>query len=516
MRPFLRCYDDALPVNPTGPVSPSRDPFYRMFGVICAFAIVRLWVLPIANSFWLDETLIAWTIREDFASIIPRAFISLQSIAFCMLEWVVARFSTSEISLRLPSLLAACGTLYLYYRMGVEAADREFGFVLAGLFIAAPAAILEAPNARPYALALFLHTAAVLWLLRWMRSGRWTHGFAWIVCATVAVHFHHLFVTALPMEVIFLIWRIAANATPIRAKHLAGFNVLGVLFLLPALPQALVLSEQRALLSYAGRPTKEALLLTLFPIGVVCSSVIVGLMEWLGGRKPRWLADRPGKPETLLAVLLFVVPTFLYFAASHLTSARIFETRYLLPTFPGLVLLWGWIVRGLEPASFRRLALVGVPAVSLLWVGGFSAIPDYHGEDWRGAARAIPNDVDALVVFPGLVETRRLDWLEAPERKAYFLAPVSTYREDPPQLATFILPFEFEVTDKAYVENLVSTELRSRRKIAVLTRGFFAGPIWDEWLLRRLTREGFREGSGSKFDSIQLRLFERNPSPRAN
>src|SRR5579863_6894943 len=142
-------------------------------GVLGIIAVVRLWVLPLHNSFWLDESLIAWIVRNGFAQITPAASADLQSIGFCWLEWAFSGlFGPSEIALRLPSLLAAIGSLYIYYRLGTEFIDRETGIIFAAFFLSLPQVALETPNARPYSVGLLAEASALLWLQRWLRTTR--------------------------------------------------------------------------------------------------------------------------------------------------------------------------------------------------------------------------------------------------------------------------------------------------------------------------------------------------------
>src|SRR5216684_4514127 len=98
------------------PPSPRRDWFPAILAAILAAAVFRLWLQRLNYSFWLDETLISWTIRDGVSQVIPHAFISLQSIAFCLLEWFVSLFGgTNELALRLLPVAAGIATLAVFY-----------------------------------------------------------------------------------------------------------------------------------------------------------------------------------------------------------------------------------------------------------------------------------------------------------------------------------------------------------------------------------------------------------------
>src|SRR5438105_15417295 len=80
--------------------------------VMGGLALGRLWLLPLGNSFWLDESVIACIVRGSFRSVVTQAFIGAQSVAFCVIEWLVRSVGSSEAVLRLPSVLASIGSLY--------------------------------------------------------------------------------------------------------------------------------------------------------------------------------------------------------------------------------------------------------------------------------------------------------------------------------------------------------------------------------------------------------------------
>jgi hypothetical protein len=465
--------------------------------------------MPLPKSFWLDETLIAWTIQGGFGQIFRNAFVSLQSIAFCMVEWVAARAgAVSEIGLRLPSLAAAVASLYVYYRIGVEILDRETGLFLAALYVTLPGVAVEVPNARPYSLALLLEAAALLWLLRWLRSGRLSEGLLWAACAAGAGHLHHLFVIAYPVEVAFSLWRIFKGS---KAKYwqLVLCCVINAVLLLPAIPQASVMFSQRNLLSYARQPDFLNLLQALTPSYLIFAVALVAALGWASGDRPCWMRPKAGREAAALGALVLCVPCSAFFAVSWLTETRLFESRYLLLTTPGFVLLWGWLLRGVEPASVRRISLIATLAIMAIRIGGISVVPSYPGEDWRSAVRSMPNS-GGVLVYSGLVESRRIDWLQSAERRGYLAAPLIVYRPDISPSESFVLPFNHGDSEQAYVEGLLAGPLRERERITVVVRAAFSGPVWLSWLSQRLTSTGFRRMREEEFSAVQVAVFVRD------
>jgi hypothetical protein len=489
--------------------SARRDWFPAVLCAVLAGAAVRLWIQPMGNRFWLDETLIVWTIRDGAARIVPHAFISLQSIAFCALEWLVMQAGGArEAILRLPSTAAAIATLYVYYRIGTEAVDRELGLILPALYMAMPSVALEASTARPYALALLAHAAALLWLLRWLRSGRLRDGVWWAVCAAAACHFHQLFAIAVPLEGVVVLWRVfKGGAVTWRQFVLCALGL--AILLLPAIPQALVMRRMGRLLSFAAQPTAITLVMPLAPIGLLFAAALVAAAAWAAGKSPGWARPNSGVEAAWLGAVLLIVPAAGFFALSRLTEIRLFESRYLLPAAPGFVLFWGWLLRCVQPAGVRRISLVASLAISVLLTAGLSPAVDYRREDWRSAVRSLP-DSGAMLVYSGLVETRHLNWLQAPERWGYLAAPVDVYRPGLSPQDAFLVPFDFDSSGRAYVERLAAGLLPGRDTIAVIARRSFSGPAWVSWLSQFLAGAGFAQTRRAAYGAVEVRVFERS------
>ncbi len=473
--------------------------------------MIRLWVMPITNSFWLDETTITWAIRDGFWPIFAKVTKTPQSVAFCILEWLVARTAgVSETALRLPSVAAAVGALYIYYRIGVEFLDREAGFTFAAIYITLQQVSIEVPNARPYSLALLLHVAALFWLLRWVRDGRILHGLLWIICAIVAGQFHHFFLIALPLEAAFLAWCIFRNR-PIKIGHLALCAFVGAILFAPAIPQILSMSQQVTSLYFAEKPPFSALFLMCAPIYVLPAVALLVYVERTEKKVTSWTAPK-ATDLAVLGALIMTVPIVVFFVLARMTSVQLFAPRYLLPTVPGLVLLWGWLLHGINSVIVRLGSLVAGLITAMLITGQFSAVPDYQKEDWRSAVRSLP-DSGALLVYSGLVETRHVDWLRQPERWGYLIAPVLAYRPRVTVDDGFVLPFDFGASDQGYVEELISGPLRDRSNITIIVRRSFWGPEWIHWASDRLRRSGFRLVRESQYGRVQVDVFQRVLAP---
>ena len=476
--------------------------------IIAVLAVIRLWVMPLWNSFWLDETLTVWAIRGGFWKIFQVVPSTPESIAFCVVEWLTGRLAgLHEATLRLPSLAAAIGALYIYYRLGVEFIDRSAGLSLAALYITLYEVAIEVPNARPYSVALLAESAALLWLLRWLRDGRLRDGILWMTCAVVAGHFHQFFLTVLPLEAGFVLWHVYRRPC-VRTWQLVVCGLTGIALSAPAIPQLLSISRQARTLSWAPQPAFLDLFLAVTPIYVLPVVALLVLLEWFEGKHLRWVAASQPSDAVALGSLLLFVPTAIAFVLSRFTEVHVFHARWLLPTVPGAILLWGWLLHRIDSPFIRQMSLAGGLVASIVVTGGLSPVPDYRQEDWRSAVQSLP-DSGAMLVYSTFPQARRLDSLQQPESWSYLMAPVLAYRPNVQPEDTFAMPFDFGPAGQEYMERLITTRIKPRDSVPILKRQSFAGPAWVSWVSDRLERAGFRQIRRSAYGRVHVEVFQR-------
>jgi hypothetical protein len=461
--------------------------------------------MPLANSFWVDESLTMWMIHKG-----PSSIPAHQSAVFAYIEWVAsALLGTSEWAMRMPSILAALACIFVFYRLGEEVLDAQAGVLFAGLFLSNPQVNLLIPDARPYALAALTHATALLFLFRWLRTRRMQAGVLWMICAALAAHLQHLFLFALPVEATLALWHLRKEI-PARAGQLAGITVLGVLLLVPVLQDMRALAGQAVQFGSTGVPGYWDFLREMLPLYLALAAALVVALEWASGVRPRWRLPAGSAEALWFGLALYLFPHLLFFGVTRAGLTQLYASRFLLFGLPGLVIFAGVLIRGLDPPRIRHFVMTGLLGMSILWVGGLHAIPDYHQEGWRSSVRSLP-DSGGLLLYSGLVEGRDLSWLRQPDHWTYAAAPALTYRPSLQPRDVGLLPYEFDLAGQSYVKGLLSGPLQGRETLSLLVRSFpeGMGPLWIEWVGARLREAGYQETSRSEDGFVTVRVFRR-------
>jgi hypothetical protein len=89
------------------------------------------------------------------------------------------------------------------------------------------------------------------------------------------------------------------------------------------------------------------------------------------------------------------------------------------------------------------------------------------------------------------------------------MAPVLAYRPNVQPEDTFAMPFDFGPAGQEYMERLITTRIKPRDSVTILTRQSFAGPAWVSWVSDRLERAGFRQIRRSAYGRVHVEVFQR-------
>lgn len=461
-----------------------RRPHLLVAAALAGVVIAFRWVPQLRSSLWLDETGTVWLLQGGLADSISNA-LQYQggSPLFYVVEWATtALFGTSELALRLPSLVAMGLTAWFVFLLGRRLFDAGAGAVAALVYVSLPLVGFAAGDARPYALASMALTGSALALVRWLDSAKPAHAIAYVVAFAATVYLHYMFALPLVAQGIYVLAR--RGRTPAGDRQIVLVYAAAAAALVPAVPTLLRVVGQRGLLSNPFPLTPSQLIAELLPLSLVLVLVVGGVGAALVWR-PRRGARVDLSDGSIVFLLAWFAVTFVGLVAISVAgSATVLVPRYFVSVLPALALLAGAFVTRLG-AVWPQVALVA--AVAVVSIVRFPASP-HTAENWRAAAaleRELVDDPDTpVLLFAGFVEARRLDWLEDSERSSYLNAPATAYPFEGDVIA---LPFGVNDESQPYMEDLVRDRLLGEEEFLVVTRGIDSA---SRWLDGRLGPEG--------------------------
>jgi hypothetical protein len=504
-----------LPASGLSTNPPDRpSPNLKIYVALAGAAVVRLWIMPMTASLWLDETITYWTACKGMSAAISRSqFWPGQNVLYSLIAALALRLGgNSEVALRFPSLLAAFGTMWLLFRLGTRLLDRETGLLAVVVFVSLQEMSETAANARPYAIALLLVVGSMLQLVRWLDTGRARNLLGYVILAAAIPYFHYLFATVFFVHAAYAIYRSRGE----RRVGMAGLLtavVLVAILLSPLIWNAIHANHISAASSISPTPDFEKLVSSLMP-AVLGSGIFAGLLlgyVWFRQvRAEEHLQPAPG--TTLLLICWLVIPIVACFAVSRFTGFRIFVSRYYLPAFPALALLVAWAIRSLLSEKTRVCVAGGVVAAALLSFGTHHLRVNPHLEDWRAAAQTIRDagidENTPVLVRTGLVETEKPIWGLEIDRDSPLLAPLSRY---PIPGRIILVPARFSDESVRYMDDVASRILEPSGLFLYLARD--VSDSFEPWLSGRLSGRGFVVSKVGHADGVSVFQFRRPAAP---
>ncbi|MEA3005605.1 MAG: mannosyltransferase, partial [Acidobacteriaceae bacterium] len=170
---------------------------YAIYSIILAISI-SIWLFAIRTPLWLDETVSIYLIKGGFAGIISRQVWPDSPVYSCLLWLWTKALGTSEISLRISSLLPMLLAVYLLYRAARELFERDLAILAAVIFCLHPIIISASIDVRPYAFAALAVNATILVLVLLRNNNTtWMAALFGLLAASI-VQFQLLFASILP------------------------------------------------------------------------------------------------------------------------------------------------------------------------------------------------------------------------------------------------------------------------------------------------------------------------------
>ncbi|WP_321419160.1 glycosyltransferase family 39 protein [uncultured Methanomethylovorans sp.] len=402
----------------------SDNYFLLLFGITLLGFFLRLYRLGY-QSIWLDEGASFGYIQDTFAGTWSKAIESSQAPLHMIILHFMDLFSSSEFSLRLPSVIFGTLTIPITYLMGKRLFGKEEGIISAFLLSISMMHLWYSQEARMYAqMVLFASLSLYLFYVAVHDNDKKIWVF-YVIFSTLAFYSHYYAVFVFIPEVLFyLLFYVLIPAYKEKSlslqdiSSLKGFLLAMLALFISTLP-LMVPFIQQAISRTSGTPTwgigQSAsfvpTMLVEFSTRVTLSSVLFILLFIIG----LIIAGIRQKEQCAYLAIYIFIPL----VASYILAASMpFSPRYLLFLLPAYLVFVSRGITGiadrLSPSKKIKVSssnntrnLILLSFVVLIFILTIPLLSQYYTtaqkEDWRSTAAYLSNltqEGDAVVPLP--------------------------------------------------------------------------------------------------------------------
>jgi 4-amino-4-deoxy-L-arabinose transferase-like glycosyltransferase len=434
---------EAIAASPKAEVAsrPQYETWLAMAYGVAILVCLSVWFLAARAPLWTDETLSYWQIAGGFKQIWARSVQGNSFAAYAYILWLTKTlFGNRELVLRIPSILAMLGAVYVFYRCARELFDWDVSLIATVLFILPRGIAFAAIDVRPYPFALLVTNLTVFLFLRWIKTNRTLYAALLGIASAGIFYFHYLFASILvALTTYYLIARRRSLQADLRqiGVALGCFSI----FLLPVLPRLKYIYQTRTTHSFAPAPQWASFFQVLNPgkgqLLVLAGLILLALVasQWV-------LPRRETLGKLLLCVSLALVPILCLYAISVSTSVHVFIPRYLLVAVPGISLCWGWLCSLIDSRALRAFFFFAFVALCTFQAYS-SPLSRRHEESLAFAdANAVVDHAPLLMCSP-LVEAD-FQPMPAIASESVLYSPLSYYK-----VSALVVPLPRTLNDEA-------------------------------------------------------------------
>jgi len=442
------------------------------------------WYVATVRPFWLDEMCTMGSVGlPSYAAMLDYAASGADPhppLAVVLTRFTYTHFGQTELSARLPAMLAMFGALaclYLFLRRSINVPCALFGACILAL---GPAAYY-ATEARGYALSLFGASAAAL---AWQRQSH--VGLALALAIAISSHYYAVFLA--PLILAAALVRDSGIRLPLVIALVAGYSPLLVYgpWILTSLRNNL--SGWQLNPDNVASPSLENLIVAalLSLVQLAAPLLLVVAASIYSRRVPDLRRGLMNKSDLVLASALVCLP-FLLFVVSRFATGVYFP-RYAIAWNLGAAMLGAASLANLNPRPALQWVLVVLLAVSPLFTPGrYFPNPSF----WTEVTGTWADDKEvpqAAVVYSDALHFMPL-WRYAPvalQKRLIYIhdvaAAVATKDPVPEVLVVQYAPL-FHYPSESYQQFI-----GRQQQFLLLSTGASS----REWLPQRLRAEGYQ------------------------
>jgi len=473
-----------------------------------ALCAIRLWLMPLPSSFWVDEMGTAFVVHHGKAD--PTLRVAPQvadSIYYALPALAEKIFGFNEISFRIFSVLAIAVSLFLIARIAARLIHPDAAWFVAFGCLALRNFDYEAADARPYAIGTLVLCLALWFLIRWMDSARWIDGLAFAASGALLWSVHLIFWPFYILFAVYVGYRFFTSATRLRWPAVAAVAVLIAAGVVPAALRSLALLHQAGAHVVVPKPRFQEL------ENELKISLLTGIttLALLVGRYLRWEPQRGNLTAAAFVLiagwwLLDPLAIYLFSIVSH---ESVFVPRYMFLAEPGIALMLALLVSLIVPAQYWRCTGLALGIGVLAFGGHWRYLwPPHHNSDWRAAAAALrawnqaPN-VPVICPSP-FIEARPPVWRPDYPLNSFLYSNLAVY-----PMTGKIYPFPFESSSpvERYADELAESTLSRSPRFAIFG-GDRAVDFWRDWLAREPELQKWHHRNLGLYGDVEVVVFE--------
>jgi hypothetical protein len=469
--------------------------------------IVRLWLSLLPESYWLDETVTAFMVRYGIhhpsLAFAPKLDLSLYYWLPRASQWI---FGSSEASIRLPSLIATCVSLFLTARLAARLIHPQAAWFAVFLCFLPHEFTRQATDARPYGLGTCVALAAMWFLLRWLDCARLPDAALFCLSAALLLRVHLIYWPFYAVFAVYALLRWKRAETTVSTLALATVTCIVAASLIPLVPATLALSKHAGMHVVVDK-SQATSFLSAFQIPMILGCAVCG---WLLARIFGWPRQRIATAFSgciLIAAWWLWQPACLL-AFSAITGNSVFVARYFSLAIPGMVLAAALALSVFIPvANWKPLAIF--LAAGIL-IAGFARgpAPPSRNSDWRDAARTVNSLIRGAstpVLCPSpFIEAQPPVWTPDYTLPGFFYAHLAAY---PIEGDTILLPARLSPEGERYVQPLIKERIVPAGRF-ILYSGVYGVYQWLSWLENQPELNPWKKRHIS-FGDVELVVFER-------
>jgi hypothetical protein len=322
---------------------------------------ISTWFIAIRAPLWLDETVSFFVIKGGFSEILPRqGWPGVPAYPYLLWFWAKA-VGTGEIALRVSSVLAMLGAVYLLYRSARELFEWDVAVIAAIIFCLHPIVNSESIDVRPYAFAALATTSSIFILVRLRHNNSNWLAALFGLSAALIVYFQFLFGVILPaLFICFFAIKVGERKTLWRQFGVA--LVAFALAFLPVIPGLQYMFHTSGVHVFDVAPAFWELRGTLAPRQPTL--ILAGIVLIAGATRRLDLQSHLEGRTILFCGSLALVPILILYGVSVGTSTHIFVPRYRVVAIPGIALSWAFIVSWIHSRALRLLLCTALVAAT--------------------------------------------------------------------------------------------------------------------------------------------------------